>query len=413
MKFFDTLKIARNGIGVHKTRSILTILGIVIGVTSVMTIVSIGQSAEKLIIGEIQQFGPTNIFILPGRQPKGPTDAAGTLANDSLTQKDLEDLKRSANVPSAVTIVPFAFGSVSTSFDSNLYESMLIGSSERIQKSFNITLARGNFFSDADVESRESVVIIGDKVKKELFGEQNPIGEKIKIKNQKFTVIGVIEPKGQGSFIDFNKAILAPYTSVQQNVLGIRYFQRLIIEARTIEDVPGVIRDVKTLLRNNHNIDDPEKDDFWIQTQDDLANRVKSVTGILTVLLSSVAAISLVVGGVGIMNIMLVSVTERTKEIGLRKALGARSNDILKQFLFEALTLTLVGGILGVIFGVLLTLLLSYIARQFAGLDFPFVFSVSGMLLGFSVSIVIGLVFGIFPARNAAHKSPVESLRSE
>jgi len=246
-----------------------------------------------------------------------------------------------------------------------------------------------------------------------LFGSTNAIGEKIRFKDQKFQIIGVLSSEGQGSFIDFNKAIIAPYTSVQQNVLGIKYFNRIIIEAESIEAVPGVIRDVKTLLRNNHNIDNPEKDDFFIQTQESIADSVKTVTNILTVLLASVAAISLVVGGVGIMNIMLVSVTERTREIGLRKALGATNKNILTQFLFEAVFLTVAGGIVGVIGGTLLTYILAYLANKFAGLNFPYVFSITGAIWGIAVSFAIGIIFGLFPARKAAKKSPIESLRFE
>ena len=413
MRFLDSIKIARKGITLHKSRSVLTILGIVIGIASVVAIMSIGESAEGLVVGEIQRFGPSNVFVLPGREPKGPSDAAGTLLNDSLKIKDYEDMQKKSNIPGARRVVPYAFGYVTASYEAEIYDALTLGSTEYVKRNFDLEVSEGRFFDDFDVENREKVVILGNKVKEELFENKNPIGEKIKIKDQKFKVIGVLSKEGQGSFIDFNKAIIAPYTSVQENILGNRYFNRIIIEANTIEDVPSVIRDVEILLRNNHNIDDPEKDDFWIQTQEDIANRVKTITSILTVLLASVAAISLVVGGVGIMNIMLVSVTERTKEIGLRKALGATNGNILSQFMYEALTLTLIGGILGIILGTGLTVALSYAARRFAGLDFPYVFSINGLLLGVIVSVCIGLIFGVFPARRASKKSPIESLHYE
>ncbi len=410
MRFYDTILMSFQGLAVHKNRSLLTILGIVIGIMSVVAVMSIGQSAEGLIVGQIERFGPTNIFVIPGREPKGPNDAAGTLLNDSLKIKDFEDLEKKENVPQAVRVTPVVFGFVQTSYGSETYDGMLIGSTEYLRKNWDLTVAEGRYYDDIDVEARDRVVVLGSKVKEELFGNGNALGEKVKINDQKFTVIGVLAKEGQASFVDFNKALVAPYTSVQQNVLGIRYFNRLIVEAESIEAVPGVIKDVKTLLRNNHNIDSPDKDDFFIETQEGIANSVKTVTGILTVLLASVAAISLVVGGVGIMNIMLVSVTERTKEIGLRKALGATNGNVRTQFLFEALLLTFIGGVLGILLGALLTLGASYAALKFADLTLPFVFSVQGMFLALGVSFTIGIGFGLFPAIKASRKNPVESL---
>lgn len=413
MRLRDVISMSLTGISVHRNRSLLTILGIVIGITSVVAVMSIGQSAEGLIVGQIERFGPTNVFVLPGREPKGPNDAAGTLLNDSLKIRDFEDMQKKENIPGAVRVIPYAFGYAQTAYESETYDGMLIGSTEYARKNWDLTVAEGRFYDDVDVEERARVVVLGDKVKEELFGEENAIGEKIKIRDQKFTVVGVLAKEGQSSFVDFNKALVAPYTSVQENVLGIKYFNRLIVEAESIEAVPGVIKDIKTLLRDNHNIDDPEKDDFFVQTQEGIANQVKTVTGILTVLLASVAAVSLVVGGVGIMNIMLVSVTERTKEIGLRKALGATNANIRTQFLFEALMLTLIGGVLGILFGTLLTLGASWAAMRFAALDLPFMFSMNGMILALSVSFAIGIGFGLFPAIKAAKKDPVESLYYE
>ena len=413
IRISDSWKTAIAGISVHKNRSLLTILGIVIGITSIMAVMSIGQSAQQLIVGQIQRFGPANIFILPGRQPTGPTEAAGTVLNDSLKEKDFNDLQKKSNVPGAKNVIPYVFGYAAASFGSDIYDVMVIGSSEYIEKNFDLQMAAGRFFDVFDVEQKARVIVIGSKVKEELFGNNDPIGQKIKFKDQKFQVIGLLSAEGQGSFVDFNQAIIAPYTSIQQNVLGIKYFNRIVIEAESIEAVPGVIRDVKTLLRNNHNIDNPEKDDFYIMTQEDLANTVKTVTNILTVLLASVAAISLVVGGVGIMNIMLVSVTERTREIGLRKALGATNKNILTQFLFESSFLTSLGGILGIIGGITITSLITIVASYFLKMHFPFFFSWGGLILGIVVSCGAGILFGIVPARKAAKKSPIEALRYE
>ena len=246
-----------------------------------------------------------------------------------------------------------------------------------------------------------------------MLGLSDPVGEKIKIKNKTYRVIGLLEKKGQSPFVNFDESIIMPYTTVQQYVLGIRYIQRVVVEARTPADIDNVVKDITILLRNNHNITDPEKDDFFVQTQADLVDTLSTITTVLTLLLSSVAAISLLVGGVGIMNMMLVWVTERTREIGLRKALGATNGNILSQFLVEAVVLTISGGIIGIILGTLLSWLVALVANRAFALDFPFAFSVTGLMLGVGVSTAIGLVFGIFPARQAAKKSPIEALRYE
>lgn len=412
-RLLDTLRMAWGGVTIHRNRSLLTILGIVVGITSVIAVISLGEGAQNLVIGQVQKFGPTNIFVLPGRKPNGPSSVTGTLLNDSLKLKDFEDLQKKENVPGAVRVVPFVFGYVTATYGSDKEDAITIGSTEHMAKNFDLEVAEGRFFDNADTLSKNRVAVIGDEILNQLFGNENPIGKKIKLKDQKFTVIGVIASQGKGSFIDFNKAILAPYTSVQQDILGVGHFNRLIVEAASVQAVPGVIRDINTLLRNNHNISDPSKDDFFIQTQEDLINQVQTITSVLTVLLAAVAAISLIVGGVGIMNIMLVSVTERTREIGLRKALGATNGAVLSQFLTEAVMLTLMGGLIGIVCGITLTFAGVYAAKQFADLDIPFLISIRGLLLALAVSMVIGLGFGFFPAQRASKKNPVESLYYE
>ncbi len=410
MTFRDRLTSAIEGVSVHKSRSALTVLGVVIGITAIMVVLSVGSGAEQLIVGEIQSFGPRNVFLLPGQQPSGPIDAGGTLSNDSLTLRDYEDLQ---NLPHVASVVPYVFTNVTSSFESETYGGLIMGSTAGLFDVFALSVSEGRAFDDIDVSSQAAVAVIGQEVKEELFGFENPLGEKIKVKNIPLTVIGVIEKKGQGSFVSFDSAILSPYTVVQQSIMGIRYFHRMTIESDSVSAVPGLVQDIETLMRDNHNIDDPEKDDFFIQTQDDLVASVTMITDIVTALLFLVAAISLLVGGVGIMNVMFVSVTERTKEIGLRKALGATRDDILYQFLYEALLLTGGGGIVGVIMGAALSFLASLALKAFADISFPFIFSISGAVLGVVISISIGLFFGVFPARQAAQKSPIEAIKYE
>ena len=396
----------------HKSRSFLTILGIVIGITAIILVMSIGQGAQDLILSQIQGLGSKTIVVIPGREPTGPSDVAQVFS-DSLKERDLNLISRKENVPNADKIVPVVFGGESIAYGNETYRATVLGGAADVFEIFDIYPAEGVAFTESDVRSRQAYAVIGSKVKDELFGGDEAIGQRIKIKEKNFRVIGILPQKGQVSFFNFDEIVLVPYTSAQDSLSGIKYFHRLIISADTEENIPRVVEDLQATLRNSHNITDIEKDDFFVQTQADLAMRIGTVTSILTLLLVSVAAISLVVGGIGIMNIMLVAVTERTREIGLRKALGAANRDILRQFLFEAVILTGVGGILGILMGALLAFGVSLILSQALGLSWAFSFPISGALIGFFVSGIIGLVFGIYPARKASQKNPIDALRYE
>jgi len=408
-----SFKTAVAGLKRNKSRSVLTILGIVIGITAIMLVMSLGQGAKNLIVGEIQgQVGSRVIEIAPGKQPKGPTDIF-SMFSDSLKQKDVDALSQKSNVPYLSKIMPLVFGSESVVYESETYQASFYGMSDAAANMYNITVGEGRFLTEDDVKGYASVVVIGSKVQEELFSEgEDVIGKKIKIKGKNFRIIGVLEKKGSG-FISFDNAMAVPYTTAQQYILGIKYFNEIIVEADSDEHVAQTIEDLKTTIRNSHNITDPEKDDFYISTQADALKMVGTVISILTLFLAVVAAISLVVGGVGIMNIMLVSVTERTREIGLRKALGATPANIMWQFLLEAVTLTLVGGLIGIILGSLFSFLASLSLSIFANLNWEFSFPVSAALLGIGVSGIVGLAFGLYPAREAAKKSPMEALRYE
>ncbi|MDD4761886.1 MAG: ABC transporter permease [Candidatus Pacebacteria bacterium] len=418
MTLGNTIKTSLRGLAAHKGRSVLTILGVVIGVTAIILVMSIGQSAQNLILNQIQGLGSKMIIVLPGREPEGISDMT-TLFADSLKEKDLEALKKKGNVPFAEDVMPLAFGGGSLSYLNEVYSATVMGVGDKeedgiVEKVLNFTVDRGFFFTAEDVRAKASVAVVGDKVVEELFGKgAEPIGEKIKINGRNFKIIGLLPAKGQVGMFDLDGAVLIPYTTAQDYIFGKKNIDRIIINATEEELVDRTVDDIKITIRNNHGILDTEKDDFYIETQIDIMEKVSTITSILSILLTSIAAISLVVGGVGIMNIMLVAVTERTREIGLRKAIGATNKDILTQFLLDAVFLTVIGGIIGIILGASFSFLASFFVTNFYGLDFAFIFPVSAAILGIGVSAGIGLLFGIYPARQASKKSPIEALRYE
>lgn len=396
----------------NKSRSALTILGIVIGITAIILLMSLGQGAQNLILSQIQSFGSKTIAIAPGKQPKGPTDIIATFT-DSLKQKDLEALQKKSNAPHLAKIMPVVFGSQTAAYGNETYRPTIFGVTDLFAKIYDIYPSEGRLFTDDEVKSYADVVLIGSKVKDELFGDSSALGEKIKIKGRNFKIIGIFPKKGQFSFLNFDEIAVIPYTTAQQYIFGIKYFHRLVAEADSEKNVAQTVEDIKTTLRDSHGITDPSKDDFFLETQADAMETISTVTNVLTMFLVAVAAVSLVVGGIGIMNIMLVSVTERTREIGLRKAVGATNKDILIQFLSEAISLTAIGGVVGVLLGIAFSLIASLILSKALALGWTFTFPASAALLGVGVATLIGLIFGIYPARQAAKKNPIEALRYE
>lgn len=412
MTFRHSLKTAIRGLKTNKSRSALTILGIVIGITAIILIMSMGQGAQNLILSQIQGLGSKTIVVIPGREPRGPSDAAQVFS-DSLKERDIEALSKRTNVPGLKQLMPILFGGDTAAYLGETYRVTIFGASEYISEIFDLFPEEGGFFTEGDIRAKASVVVIGSKVKEELFGTEDALGRTIKIKDRSFRVIGILPKKGQVSFFNFDEATVIPYTTAQQYIFGIKYFHRLIIEAETENDISETVRDIEVTLRNNHGITDPSKDDFFVETQADLAERLGVITNVLTMFLVSVAAVSLVVGGIGIMNIMFVSVTERTREIGLRKAIGATNSDILTQFLLEAVLLTAIGGIVGILLGTTFSFIASIILTKVLGLNWAFTFPVQAAVLGLGVSAFVGLIFGLYPARQAARKDPIEALRYE
>lgn len=410
MQLKYSVKTAVNGLRTHKSRSALTILGIVIGITSIILVMSLGEGAQNLILGEVEGLGATTVTVIPGKISFGPSSAAQTM-NDSLKEKDLNLIKSKANVPHAQYVMPMVVGSGNAVYGSNVYQVAVFGSGELVPDIYSIIPDQGYFFTEEDVRSRAAVVVIGYKVKQRLFENEDAVGQKIRIKNTTFKVVGVLPEKGSSS--SFDDTVFMPYSTAQQYITGTKYYSRIVVEADSEENLRATVQDVTVTLRDSHNITDPDKDDFSVVTTADVAKTLGTITGALTAFLAAVAAISLIVGGIGIMNIMLVSVTERTKEIGLRKAIGATNNNILTQFLLEAVILTGLGGIIGIILGSGLSFVISLLINKFGELDWQFTFPIGAAILAFLVASLVGLIFGIYPARQAAKKSPMEALRYE
>lgn len=412
MTIKHSVKLALVGLRTNKTRSALTILGIVIGVTAIIMVVSLGRGAQNLILGQIEGIGARTIGIVPGRVPKGPTDVLATLTA-SLKQRDLDLLSRKENLPHQDGIMPIVFGSETASYEGQTYRPTIFGGTEMMAEIYDAIPDQGRNMSEDDVRGSADVVILGSKVAEELAPGQDLLGERIKIKGRNFLVIGLLPKKGGSSLFNFDEIAMMPYTTAQNYIFGIKHYNRIVVRADTEANINSTVEDIKATLRNAHNITDPDKDDFGVETQADAMKTVGTILNTLTLFLAMVAAISLVVGGIGIMNIMLVSVTERTREIGLRKALGATNKNILTQFLLEATILTGIGGLVGILLGSGLSFAIALVISKVYGLAWSFTFPWQAALLGIVVSGAVGLIFGIYPAKKAAAKSPIEALRYE
>ncbi|OGY96392.1 MAG: hypothetical protein A2122_03090 [Candidatus Liptonbacteria bacterium GWB1_49_6] len=406
------IKTSITGLSTHKSRSLLTILGIVIGVAAIIIVMSLGEGARGLILGQIQSIGSKVIAIIPGREPTGPTDIIASFT-DSLKESDLGALQNRNNVPYATQVMPVVFGSESAAYGNETYRPTILGVTDFFSEIYNVYPSKGRVFTPEESRNYADVVVIGSKVESELFGNEDALGKRIRIKGKNLRVIGVIGKTGQLSFLNFDEGAFLPYTTAQQYIFGIKYFNRIVVQAVSEDRVTETVDDIKRTLRAQHNITDPAKDDFSVQTQEEAMQTVSTILNAFTLFLASVAAISLLVGGIGIMNIMLVSVTERTREIGLRKALGATNRNILLQFLLEAVILTAVGGAIGIAIGGGVSFLVALVISKIYGLLWGFALPISAVLMGMGISSAIGLIFGIYPARQASQKSPIEALRYE
>lgn len=388
----------------NKMRSILTMLGIIIGVAAVIALVSIGNGVKQDIQNSISSLGSNLLMVMPGA-PRTPGVRPSQGSMKSLKVSDYQAISKLDGVKAAS---PYTANSYVTIYQSKNWTTTVSGVSSNFQDVNNWTMAEGRFISSKNVENRERVAVVGQTVVKNLFAGEDPVGKEIRVKNIPFRVIGVLNSKGNGTMgNDQDDVIFIPYTTAMERVEGVDYLRMVYVVAGDDNGIDRLQSDIENLLRVRHSIKDTNLDDFNIQNMKSIMETMEQTTGTLTLFLGAVAAISLVVGGIGIMNIMLVSVTERTREIGIRKALGATYFVIVTQFLIEAVVISLMGGLIGIALGIGASKLIGLASGMST------VISVPTIVLSFAFSMAIGLVFGIYPARKAAKLNPIDALHYE
>ena len=414
MSVFEALRLAWQGLMGNRLRSGLTMLGILIGVGAVILLVAVGNGTSVQVQAQVAALGSNIVYIYPSSTRAAGGVSQGFGSGSTLTQADVTALNNQAQAPHIVTAIPVTQAAGNMTWQNQNWFAQTTGSTADFAQVRAYTIATGSFFTTADVQSNAKVVVIGKTVVDNLFQGQDPVGQQIKINRQTFTVIGTFASKGSAALGNQDNVAVVPISTAWAYLTGGRgkNISQIVIEATGPDAVKAAQQEANTILLNNHQVADPTNPDFTMQSQQDILAATSSITGTLTVLLGAIAAISLVVGGIGIMNIMLVTVTERTREIGIRKAIGARRRDILLQFLIESMVLSGLGGLLGIATGWFISAQISAIKIGGSSLPPPVV-SIPSVLLAFGVSVGIGLFFGIYPANRAARLHPIEALRYE
>lgn len=406
MNTTNLLKIALRALANNKLRGFLTMLGIIIGVASVITMLAIGQGSKRSIQAQISEMGSNMIMIQPGADMRGGVRQDAS-AMETLKLQDYEDIVNETRYVSATS--PSVNSSGQAIYGANNTPTTVYGISPDYMEIRRYEVEDGDMFSDQDVQTAAKVCVIGKTVVDNLFpGGENPVGRVIRFQKLPFRVVGVLKSKGYNSMgMDQDDLILAPYTTIQKKILAITHLQGITCSALKEEYTDQAIDEILEILRRNHRLRETDDDDFTIRSMQELSTMLTSTTDIMTTLLAAVAGISLLVGGIGIMNIMYVSVTERTREIGLRMSIGAKGMDILAQFLIESILISVTGGLIGVLFGVGAALIVNVVAH------FPIYIQPWSVLLSFVVCTVTGVFFGWYPAKKAAQLDPIEAIRYE
>ncbi|MBL8029873.1 MAG: ABC transporter permease [Candidatus Doudnabacteria bacterium] len=420
MNFLATIKLVFRTLLARKGRSFLTILGIVIGVAGVIVIMALGAGAQVLVVGQVTKLGSNLLSVQPGKSDEqGPPSQVFGIVVTTLTKEDADAIRDSSRVPNAAAVTAAVQGSVSVSWQNQELDTYFTGTEHTYPQVTTIEFEAGRFFDQREGEGNDNVVVLGSYVAEELFGQSgaDPIGQVIKVRvgdsiGIPLRVIGVVAERGSAFFQNMDDQIFMPLDIGQKQLLGIRHLQAINVKVDKAENVSGTRDDIKVVLMERHRIKKDVDADFTVRSIADAANILTTITNALKIFLTSMAAVALVVGGIGILNIMMVTVAERTREIGLRKAVGAGNGAIRNQFLLEAGSLTFLGGVIGIVVGAVVAYLISLLMGAL-GYDWSFYISINSILLAVGVSILTGVIFGLYPAYKASKLNPIEALRYE
>jgi len=411
LHLFPLIRSSFRDLTANKLRSFLTMLGIIIGIASVILVMAIGEGAQELIVSQVSKIGTNIIGVLPGKSEwEGPPISAMGVTITSLKKEDAEAMK---SLPHIEAATPYATGRATISYGKEAHLFDFVGVSSDYTQVEETSIKRGYFFSKDQQRSFSKVAVLGHEVAQELFKNENPLSKKIRIKGRTFKVIGVLEKRGSTFFGNLDNQVFLPITTTQKDLLGINHVNYIRAKVSDSSQVEVAQKEIEELLRHRHNVKDPEKDDFTVRSMDQLLSILGNVTGAVQAFLVLVVMISLIVGGIGIMNIMLASLSERIREVGLRKAVGARDRDVLIQFLSESSLLSLIGGTVGIFSGIGLGMGIAYLIRLFTGFEWYFIITSWEIALAVIVALIIGIIFGLYPARKAAQLDPIDALHYE